>query len=178
MENWKAVPGCEGSYEVSDQGRVRSLDRVVECPCRWGGTRSFPLKGRVLKQAAIHDHLVVHIGKRRQEFVHRLVLMAFDRLPNDGEECRHLDGNPRNNRLGNLAWGSRSENIADRKRLGEENAARGEKSGKARLTEESVRYIRRKISHGQSYASLGRELGVNRATIRHVATGRCWGWLD
>jgi IS30 family transposase len=46
------------------------------------------------------------------------------------------------------------------------------------LTEENVRNIRRQISEGQSYTAIGRELGVHRSTVRHVATGRCWGWLD
>lgn len=48
--------------------------------------------------------------------VHRLVLEAFVGPRPDGMECRHLDGDPANNRLANLAWGSPVENASDRKR--------------------------------------------------------------
>ncbi|MGH8236046.1 MAG: NUMOD4 domain-containing protein [Steroidobacteraceae bacterium] len=49
-EKWLPVVGWEGLYEVSDQGRVRSLDRTVEMPCtRWGGTLKRLTRGRVLK---------------------------------------------------------------------------------------------------------------------------------
>lgn len=179
MENWKAVPGFEGLYEVSDLGRVRSLDRCIECLSRWGTPVRKMLKGRILKPASNEGgHLFVGMGREHQEFVHRLVLSAFVRVRRRGEECRHLDGNPKNNRLENLVWGTRLENMADRKRLGEENPARGERAGNAKLTEETVRHIRHRISRGQSYSAIGRELGVNHNTVRHIAIGRCWGWLD
>lgn len=180
MENWKDVPGFEGLYEVSDQGRVRSLDRIIETRSRWGGTKLCRLKGRVLKQAtfgASRQHKVVSLGQGNQDFVHRLVLLAFVGPAPEGTECRHLDGDGGNNRLENLTWGTRFENIADRKRLGEENPARGERAGRSTLTEDNVRYIRREMVCGRSYAAIGRDIGATRNAVRNVAIGRCWGWL-
>lgn len=50
--------------------------------------------------------------------VHRLVLMAWAGLPSGGDVCRHLDGNPLNNCIENLAWGTPSQNVQDSIRHG------------------------------------------------------------
>lgn len=50
--------------------------------------------------------------------VHRIVLSTFNRLPKEKEQCRHLDGNPLNNHIANLKWGTQSDNWDDRKRHG------------------------------------------------------------
>lgn len=100
-ERWLPVVGFE-RYEVSDQGRVRSLI---------GRTKI--LTG--IRQHA--GHLVVQPRKDKRmyhKFVHRLVLEAFVGPCPAGMECRHLNGNPSDNRLENLAWGTKRENGYDR----------------------------------------------------------------
>lgn len=177
QEEWRPVPGFDG-YEASSAGRVRSLDRVVEQVNRWGTISRNRLAGKILKATAREDgRLVVALGRGNLDFVHRIVLTTFARPRRDGEECRHLDGNPQNNRIENLAWGTRNENMADRKRLGEEKPARGERSGRATLTEQDVHYIRAQVGMGRSYASIGRDIGATRNAVRSVAIGRTWGWL-
>ena len=80
-ENWKDVIGYEGSYQVSDQGRVRSLDRVVEHPL----TGLTHLKGKVLSCATTGDgyrQVGLCSGGERQQFrVNRLVLETFRGSP-------------------------------------------------------------------------------------------------
>lgn len=113
-ETWLPVPGYEGIYEVSDLGRVRSLDRIDRCGRQ--------LYGRVLKLRNDKDgYQQFHAGgsPRRILRVHRLVLLAFTGAPAGvSTECLHIDGNPANNRLANLRWGTVSENIADQIRHG------------------------------------------------------------
>lgn len=115
-EKWSDIPEWEGLYQVSDQGRVRSLDREVTN--RLGVRRRY--KGKILKQkrhARGYGHRLVHLhrpGASKWESVHRLVLFAFVGEPEDGQEARHLDGDASNNNLSNLAWGSRNENREDR----------------------------------------------------------------
>lgn len=117
-ETWKPIPDYEGSYEVSDQGRVRSVDRFVQVNnIRYGGYKSYRF-GKVLKSGTMTGgHQSVALCRGNSRCVHELVLLAFDRKPNQGEECRHLNGDPSDNRLANLRWGTRSENIRDNKFL-------------------------------------------------------------
>lgn len=117
-EKWLPVVGYEGHYEVSDRGRVRSLDRVV--PHKRFGTQK--TQGRVMSQKVEnHGYWVVSLrkdGTRKWNLTHRLVLLAFRGTPKEGEETRHLDDDKLNCDLENLVWGSRSENLIDRQRNG------------------------------------------------------------
>lgn len=112
-ERWLPLEGFEGRYEVSDTGLIRSLDHVV---ARRNGNL-LPIKGRVLRSDSRkygHQYVVIKDGgKNIHVYVHRAVLQAFVGPCPDGMECRHLDGNPRNNYLENLAWGTPVENRAD-----------------------------------------------------------------
>lgn len=107
-EIWKPVLGFEDRYEVSDFGRVRRAKAAQ-------GTRA----GAVLSpiETSRGGYLAVHIhmgdGRRKTVRIHRLVVEAFHG-PSDLPLVRHLDGNPRNNLLSNLAHGTHQENALDR----------------------------------------------------------------
>ncbi len=117
-ETWKPVSGYVGYYEVSDQGRVRSVDRMIWHNCG----REVLYRGRVLRQKMMpRGHRQVTLsrdGDQRTVLVHRLVLEAFVGPAPEGTEGLHWDDDPGNNRASNLRWGTRSENIADRIRNG------------------------------------------------------------
>src|SRR5690606_31514500 len=107
-ERWLPISGFEGSSEVSDHGRVRSLDRAQVIDGRWGPmTRN--IKGRVLAPSAGRSgHLVVHRWLHNEKHVrkvHHLGLEAFVGPRGQGGECLHKDGDPANNQLANLVWG-------------------------------------------------------------------------
>ena len=105
MEVWKLVPEYDGKYEVSDQGRVRSFQRNPQ--------------GRILRPGRMPGgHLSVALGRGNSQCVHKLVLLTFVGVAPDKHECRHLNGDPADNRLENLCWGTRSENIKDAVRHG------------------------------------------------------------
>lgn len=107
-EFWKPVVGAEDGYEVSNHGNVRSLDRVIVTK---NGVRK-QRKGQGLKPVELASgYLAVNIKGMR--YIHRLVLEAFVRLALPTEECRHLDGDRKNNVLENLAWGTSSDNNYD-----------------------------------------------------------------
>lgn len=117
-ERWLPVVGFEGQYEVSDLGRVRSLDRllpwkrtlrtgtVVDCLRRHAGRILVP-------QAQEAGHLWVQLGRGAQVYVHHVVLEAFVGPQPLGHVGLHWDDDPSNNRLLNLRWGTRSDNYAD-----------------------------------------------------------------
>lgn len=112
-EVWKPVAGLENSYEVSDYGRVRSLDR------KDGIGRS--IRGVILRQQPHpktgHMQVALCRGSRANATtakVHQLVLAAFvGPRPGNLMGC-HNDGNPANNHVDNLRWGTAQSNSADR----------------------------------------------------------------
>lgn len=110
-ELWRPVIGYEGSYEVSDLGNVRSLDRRDRLGRRIAGVLMKPTS----KGTAPHLKVELSGGPdgRVTRLVHRIVLEAFDGPCPEGQECRHLDGDANNNRRTNLRWGTRSENNDD-----------------------------------------------------------------
>ena len=112
IEVWKAVRGFEGAYEVSNSGVVRSLDRMVGGPRGQRVWRGREMKSRVARNGYALVQLKNN-GAVRSAHVHTLVLEAFVSERPEGQECRHLDGDRLNNRLENLRWGTRSENVQD-----------------------------------------------------------------
>lgn len=127
-ERWLPVVGDFNIYEVSDLGRVRSIDRVT--PYR-NTTRFF--KGKILSPGTDTSgtsngrHFVMLFTasgtpRRVNRKVHHLVLEAFVGPRPEGMECLHWDDNPSNNRLENLRWGTHSENTMDSIRNGTHNS--------------------------------------------------------
>lgn len=152
----RPVPG-RPRYKVDDEGglwswrpRTREWQPVHPTP-RHDGYMRVTLYGE---------------GGRRQEYLHRLILLAFVGKPDPGQETRHLDGNPANNRLDNLAWGTKQENAADRVRHRTSRA--GPDSPLARLTARQVRDIRRRATGGTPQAQLARRYRVGRSTISRL----------
>lgn len=114
MENWKDIPDYEGRYQVSDTGSVRSLDAWVLYTGEVKGPYYSFRKGRLLKPGRMPGgHLSVSLGTRNSQCVHKLVLIAFIGAAPAGCECLHRNGVPNDNRLDNLHWGTRSENMKD-----------------------------------------------------------------
>jgi hypothetical protein len=116
-EQWRPVPGYEGSYEVSDHGRVRSLDRQVP-HAKYGTMR---VRGALLQPFDAHGRAGVTLhrgGKRRETLVHSLMLEAFVGPRPPGHEACHGDGDKGNNRLANLRWDTTSANVLDQVRHG------------------------------------------------------------
>lgn len=117
-EKWNTIPGTGGFYEASDQGRIRSIDRVVVK----SDNRTYRLRGRVLKPSKMSSgHLRVNIkieGKPFEPLIHRLVMAAFVGPCSDDMEVCHNNGDPADNRLDNLRYGTRSDNLYDASKHG------------------------------------------------------------
>jgi hypothetical protein len=145
---WKAIPSCPG-YEASDAGGVRNA--------RTGAVL------RPYTTRAGHKQVVpgTAAGSR---LVHRLVLEAFVGPCPPGLECRHLNGDPADNRIGNLAWGTRGDNTRDDKWNG--------RPRRGRLSVERVRAIKAAIAAGANLTALAAEHGVCTGTIYCIRSGR------
>lgn len=112
MIEWKNIEGCEGLYQISSDGIIKSLDRVVNnnggCDYR---------KGRVLKTTENRGYLQVILcknGRTKTHKVHQLVAKAFPEICGEwfeGCEIDHIDGMRSNNKATNLKVCTKSENM-------------------------------------------------------------------
>lgn len=113
LEIWKEIQDFEGFYEISNFGRVRSVDRVIDSGQGWCAN----LKGKVLKAnntGALRNYPSVQLnmgGRKKNHKIHRLVAEAFIPNPDDKPEVNHKDGNTQNNHASNLEWVTASENV-------------------------------------------------------------------
>lgn len=131
----KQIPNYPG-YAVTNDGRVWSKPRKLADGRNWRGKWLKPGKDN-------NGYLIVGLcaqGKQYSCRVHYLVLQTFVGPCPEGMECRHLNGDPADNRLSNLQWGSKSENQKDRILHGTSN--RGEQNGVSKLTVLKVCLIR------------------------------------
>ena len=102
-EVWRDVKGYEGLYQVSSEGRVKSLKRK-------GRRKERILKHQIDRNGYLRLNLCAG-GKSRLFFVHRLVCQAFHENPDNNPCVNHIDENKTNNAASNLEWCTYEENI-------------------------------------------------------------------
>jgi len=175
-EHWLPVVGHEGYYEVSDHGRVKRI-----AP----GKGATP--GKILSGGTDRDgYILVSLWKNNIQTmckVHRLVAMAFIGMPTERQsEIRHLDGNPANNNLSNLQWGSSTENIADRKKhgrfIGAVNPLRGIANPASKLSNSDVIEIRSLLSAGVAQKVIADRFKVNQTLVSAIKRNVIWGHIN
>lgn len=182
IETWKPITGFIGVYEVSDYGRVRSLDKVVyqAKTARYPNGRRVVRKGKILKPAR-RPNGYLFIGlyddyQRTLISIHKLVMDAFiGPMPCGMERC-HNDGNRQNNRLSNLRYDTSAGNHADRRDHG--TLPFGSAIPWAKLDEDSVRFIRSACACGQKQKDLAKQFGVHPSVISAAVTRRKWAHVD
>lgn len=180
MTEWRAIPGYEGRYEVSDAGRVRSLDRVVQF-VRHGRTICQRRKGVLLKPiidpCSGYVRVTLYKGSKetmKPACVHVLVALAFIGPAPEGREVCHNDGKRDNPALSNLRYDTPRGNSADMALHG--TRLFGEKQPKAKLTEAAVLEI---IATPRGDTKrLAEKFGVNRVTIKRIRRGRGWNHVS
>jgi hypothetical protein len=172
VETWRAVPFAIG-YEVSDQGRLRSL-------WEFGGADPTPRIGTTwrVRKGSRHrfgytQFYIRTAAGRERWWIHRLIAWVFHGpAPFKGAEVRHLNGDPTNNAADNLAWGTHAENQADMKRHG--SAKKGENCPTTKLTNNQVRELVRRWRDGEVQQRLAEEYMVSPNTVSRIVRGLKW----
>lgn len=126
------------NYKITKDGRIWSIPRR--------GSSKNGKWMKVHKRYKKSNHLTVRLcknGKMYNKSVHRLVLEVYVSPCPDNMECRHLDGNPQNNNLDNLCWGTKAENSKDAVKHGTIPLLKmiGEQHPFSKLKDEDVRMI-------------------------------------
>lgn len=168
MEEWRAVVGAEGRYEVSNLGRVRSLLN------RYGNPRPLMLSAWLCNgypTVAIRKH---GWPRSRPIAVHVLIAESFLGPCPEGHEVNHKDFNRANSVLLNIEYVTYSENNLHAFRHGRK-PVRGERVGAAKLTAEQVKEIR---NSKESHVQAARRLGVHPTTILRVRSGEFWRHVE
>lgn len=144
-ELWLPVVSYEGHYEVSNQGRIRSLDRIL--PHGRYGQRRTPgklMSGGRNTNGRLQVHLSDGVNPTRYRQVHCLVYEAFVGPVPDGLEVCHDNGDPLDNRVTNLRVDTHSGNMRDKRRHG--TLAWQDACPNGHLRSEHPQYVWRNIS--------------------------------
>lgn len=170
IENWKVVPGYEGYYEISDQGKVRSLARVVQ------GKKKKTVSPRVLKTQLHVGYIRAYLTKNSTTesiYVHILVWKTFRGLIPETHEIDHIDGNKTNNYLDNLQCISKPVHKA--LTVSRRQHARGEKVGNSKLKTKQVEEIKELLKDPTiAQNTIARRYNISQGVISSIKTGRTW----
>jgi hypothetical protein len=179
-EEWRPTSEAGGLLEVSNLGRVRTVDRVLEIAGRTrlghsqGNFRS-KQPGKILSQCQYsHGYACVAQmvgGKRKKYLVHRLVAKAFVPGHFEGASVDHLDGNKLNNRPENLEWVTLSENTRRQWENGLVDL-RGERHPSAKLTDLQSHAIVLLYQHNFPPSQLADWFGVSSALVYKLVHGK------
>ena len=172
-EVWRDIPGLEGFYQDSSFGQIRSVERKIAIrKLRSNIFYTRKIRERILRPA-FHPagYLFVNLDRKHMgKPVHQLVARAFLGTPPDCSEVLHINGNRRDNRVDNLRYGTRSENMHD---VYFQNG----KVGRGKLTMDDVQAIRTDIDYGATGQSLTKKYGVSATTISRIKRKENFSWL-
>ncbi len=137
-------------------------------------------KGRWIKPTKYKGgYCGVSLQREKKDYfrrVHRLILETYVGLCPKGMETRHLDGNPANNHLDNLCWGTPKENMGDRDLHG--RTGRGELNGRCILTESDVRMV---IYMYRTGLFMQREIAtmykIDQTTVSAIVSKKIWKFI-
>ena len=175
-EMWRWIKGYENIYQISNYGRVRSVDRFVYCEV--SPNKLQHLFGKILKQGLNKKgYPIVYLskdGKQKTITVHRLVALAFIENPLNLPQVNHKDGIKTNNHMDNLEWCTNADNQKHAYDMGlqpsyENSNGRGRPAKSVAMYDLTTHSILRTF---KTIASAGRETGINPYNIRSVCIGK------
>ena len=194
-EIWKDIKGYEGIYQVSNLGRVKSLDRI--------DSNNHPLKGVILKPYISNSgYLLVGLyrqQKRDRKLLHRLVAEAFIPNPDNKPEIDHMNTDKTDNTVcldedgsvnydkTNLRWTTRKENINNpltktKMRINARKPSKGKYGKKHHRSKPIIQYDKEGnfIKEWECANDVERVLGISNKHIGSVCLGKrksCGGYI-
>jgi len=176
-EEWRNIEGYEGYYQVSNEGRVKSLERFIDTtangtPCLYTVREKILKFGRYAKNGYLNVHLSKY-GKSEVISVHRLVARAFLGERQKGLDICHCDGNPKNNNIENLRYDSHKNNSADMKIHG--TLMKGEKNPNNKYTIEQAEMVKQLLlNEALSIKKISEITNVKTFVVICINNGKSW----
>lgn len=170
-KEWKPLINYENSYEISNFGEIRGIDRI-------SGKRKGIIKGKLLKQTINHKgYLEVRLTKNSKsiyKIVHRLVALNFIHNPLNLPQVNHIDGIKTNNFVNNLEWVNNSQNQLHAYKTGLQPSRKGENNNNASISNEEVTNIKELYNSGQSIRDISINIDIPLGKIRSIIYKRSW----
>jgi len=168
---FKQVDGFP-AYRVSDNGDIETswqwgaFYAGMESEKKW---KLIPIKFN--KKGYCQLNLRDVCGKGRRTHLHRIIAETFISQPPFKNACvRHIDGNPKNNKANNLAWGTYLDNENDKIRHG----THGLRITNSKLTSDSIALANRMREEGKTISEIAKYIGVSHPTISRLFSGKTW----
>lgn len=170
IEEWRDIKGFEGKYQISNLGRVKSLDRITN-------NRVFKsaVKKLQISNTGYHRVFLCLENRKSKPFsVHRLVAKAFLEHIEGRDIVNHLDGNKLNNIVTNLEWVTVSENTLHSYKNKLQVMGIGENNPASKYTEDQIREVKRLSKLGLNRKEISNITKVSKATIHLVLNNKSW----
>jgi hypothetical protein len=175
-EEWRPVPGFEGLYEVSNLGRVRSLDRVtVQTHFATGRPMAVHRRGVLLRPGWFEGYAYVGFyrqgAKPTKRPVHQVVAEVFIGARPADRVTRHLDGDSTRNHANNLAYGTVQDNSDDM--VAHDGQAKGERVATAKLSAREIKEIRDARGTVRQ-VDISAQYGIGQSQVSAIQLGKSW----
>jgi hypothetical protein len=168
---WRFIPGTEERYSVSSTGLIRAEAKIVWSVGRKGTRFSYEMPQKLMKLSNDgngYPRCNTRVnGQSVMIWSHIAVALAFIGPRPEGHDVRHLDGNPRNNHVSNIAYGTRAENIQDAKRHGTFRTGR-----KTKIDGPTARKIAQ--MRDRTGWDIAEEFGISEVQVHAIRGGKSW----
>lgn len=178
----KFIPGKDGEYSITDDGRVWCHGYTIKVKSRWGTWCEKTYKPHWVATNGSKDgkwYISVAIGKKHRKGykIHRLMAQAFIPNPKNLPEVNHKNGDKTDNRLENLEWCTHQENIDHSWVVSphrKHKPLKGTSNPNHKLSEVQVREIRKRHANGECLLRMEKEYPVTRTMLRFIVQRKSW----
>lgn len=174
-EEWTQMEGFEGVFDMSNLGRIKSLERLSPYKHSFRKVKEKILTASV-NRYNYYKYTLCYNKKYTNVLLHRMIAIHFIENPENKPEVNHIDGVTTNNDLWNLEWNTPKENIANAFKLGAMYCRKGTRNNGSKMTEAQVLEIR-ELKGKMTYPEISKIYGIDVSTIGNIINRKSWNHI-